>query len=157
MIGPDAKELLESGCALIVGTVDVNGMPHAARAWGLDVIDGDATRIRVLVAADEPVMLDNLDATGLVAVTGTDIRTLRSIQAKGRVIRVEAATLADRYRADRYCETFMSDIEEVDATPRALTERLRPDRFRACTVAVDELYDQTPGPRAGERVPSTTG
>lgn len=156
MIGPNDRELLEAGCALIIGTVDGKGMPHATRGWGLDVLDPAEGRVRIVLPGDDPVMLDNLHATSRLAVTGTNIPTLRSIQAKGHVLSVEDATGTDLRRAARFREAFFGDIERVDAVPRALSERLLPQSYLACVAVVDQLYDQTPGPKAGSRVNRVT-
>ena len=120
MIEVAAQALLESGCALLIGTVDSDGMPNAGRAWGLDVLDPAADRVRIVLAGDDAVTVANLRSTGRLAVTGTDIETLRSVQAKGHVVSIEKATAADRRRAARYRDAFFSDIETVDATPRVL-------------------------------------
>lgn len=155
MIGAVAKEFLEAGCALIVGTVDDEGMPHASRAWGLDVLDPAEGRVRIILPGDDPVTMRNLRATGRVAVTGTDILTLRSMQAKGRVLCVEDATVVDRHRATRFCDALFGDIQLADGVPRAMSGRLAPRSYRACVAVIDQLYDQTPGPKAGSRVTGT--
>ena len=49
----------------------------------------------------------------------------------------------------RFCESFFGVVEELEGTDRRLLERMVPDDFVACTVVIDELYDQTPGPGAG--------
>lgn len=152
MIGVAAQELLESGCALLIGTVDCAGIPHASRAWGLDVLDRATDRVRIVLAGDDAVTLANLRATGRLAVTGTDISTLRSVQGKGHVVSLERANAADCRRATRYLDAFSGDIERVDATPRVLVNRLVPSDYEACVSVLEEWYDQTPGPAAGCRV-----
>jgi hypothetical protein len=41
---------------------------------------------------------------------------------------------------------------EMDWTPREVVDRLVPEDFVTATVAITELYDQTPGPQAGARM-----
>lgn len=149
-IAPEAGALLEPGCALLVGSVDRAGMPQATRGWGLRIIDVDRSEMRIVLPADDPITLDNLRTTGRIAVTGVDIETLRSIQVKGRVLRIEAATAVDRHWATRYSEALFRDIEHVDGTPPSLVKLLLPREYMACVAVVEECYDQTPGPRAGE-------
>jgi hypothetical protein len=149
---PAARALLESGCALLIGTVDCAGLPHATRGWGLDILDASKGRVRIVLPGDDPITMDNLRSTGHLAVTGVDIASLRSIQAKGHVVSVGPANAADRRRALRYLDAFSDDIERVDATPRVLIERLVPSEYYACEAALDEWFDQTPGPSAGCRV-----
>jgi hypothetical protein len=142
---------LEGGSALIVATVGTGGMPHANRAWGVTVLDR-GNRFRVILDADDDVMLVNLRATGRVAVTGCDVVSLRSVQVKGRVEALEPVTARDLALRERCTELFFRDVEETDRTPRELLDRLVPGEFVACVVTVDEVYDQTPGPAAGAAV-----
>lgn len=138
---------LQSGCGLIVGTASSLGEPHAGRAWGLEALAAD--RVRVLLRADDPVLLEALAGTGSLAVTGADVHTLRSVQLKGRTLLIEPATDADRERSARYCDDFFSAIQDVDGISRALLERLVPGDLVACEMKVAEVFDQTPGPGAG--------
>jgi hypothetical protein len=143
------KRFLESGCALIVGTVNADGEPHANRGWGLTVLPGDGDHIRLLLDADDPRALADLTAAGAIAITGADVRTLQSVQLKGRFVGSEPADDDDRARVRRFCDGFFGDVVAVDGTPRELLERLVPDDYVACTIAIGEVYDQTPGPGAG--------
>ncbi len=139
-----------------MGTVGPDGAPYASRAWGLTLIATATSPVRLLLDAADATTLANLeregDHGGRIAITGADVRTLRSFQLKGRVVAFEAVTEADHQKADRYCDDFFTDIEVTDGTPRVLTERLRPARYVACTVEVEEAFDQTPGPQAGSPV-----
>lgn len=148
------RELAERGCALVVGTVGPDGSPYASRGWGLTLTPTTTGPVRLLLDAGDAVTLANLrrEGDGRVAITGADVVTLRSFQLKGRVVAIEDAGDEDRAKVGRYCDDFFADIEATDGTPRVLTERLRPAAYVACTVEVDEAYDQTPGPGAGSRV-----
>ncbi len=84
-----------------------------------------------------------------IALTAADPRTLRAVQFKGRAGPVEHATADDRAAVARFCELFFGVVEEVEGTDRRLLERMVPDDFVACTVVLEGIYDQTPGPGAG--------
>ena len=144
------RAFLEAGSALIIGTVGPDGAPFAGRGWGLDVLDGGV--VRLLLDATDEGSIANVDAGRAIAVTAADVRTLRSVQLKGRAIGIEATTAADRERWSRYREEFFTDILETDGTPRELTDRVAPDDVVPCTIEVHELFDQTPGPGAGARI-----
>ncbi|MBV8951966.1 MAG: hypothetical protein JOZ99_13900 [Actinobacteria bacterium] len=101
----------------------------------------------------DDLMRDGSGHGGAVAVTVADVRTLRAVQLKGHALRLEPATPVDVERAARFCDEFITDVSTNDGTPRALLERLVPGRYVACVVAVDGLFDQTPGPRAGVPLP----
>jgi hypothetical protein len=94
----------------------------------------------------------NLAETGAIAITAGDVRTLRSIQLKGHARDRESASVRDRYWSDRFCDLFFTAVHESDGVPRVFLERLRPLELVAWTVHVEELYDQTPGPRAGNAI-----
>jgi hypothetical protein len=153
MWSAETKEFLESGCALIVASVSSDGEPFASRGWGLDVVD-DQGNVRVLLEATDDRAIDNLQATGSIAITATNVPTLHSMQLKGRCHAIEPATVGDRARADRFCDSFFTDIETTEGTARWKLERLHPGELVVCAVTVDELYDQTPGPGAGASLPS---
>ncbi len=104
MLDGEMREALESGCSIVVGLLSAAGTPFATRAWGVDVLDGELGTARVLVGSGD------LRRTGraweelpgsAIAVTSADVRTFRSIQLKGTVLRVEPATPAFEERAQR--------------------------------------------------------
>jgi hypothetical protein len=151
---PESAALLEGGCALIVGSVDDDGAPLAGRGWGLTITDeGPPAVIRLLLGTNDPATRANLESTGMIAVTGTDVPTLRSVQLKGRVVAVEAATDADVERAGRYIEALFDDIEAADGSDRTMLRRWIAPGYAACIVEVHERFDQTPGPGAGAPIP----
>lgn len=152
MIDAALSAFLESGCSTIVGTVTPSGEPYATRGWGTEVLSGDPPRIRVLVGAGAFSAIGRHSgdgATFAIAVTGADVRTLRSVQLKGTAHDLEAPTAADLERSARFCDAFFGDVEAVDGIARDRLDRLVPADLLALTVDVAELYDQTPGPAAG--------
>jgi Pyridoxamine 5'-phosphate oxidase len=151
VLTPETVSFLEGGCSCAVATVDAANEPYGTRGWGVTFVAGDDVRL-VLDAADRGAMED-LAATARIAVTAADVLTLRSIQFKGVARSVEPATDGDRERVARYCDAFFGNIVAIDGTPRTLLDRLVPTDFVACTVRVEELYDQTPGPAAGASMP----
>ena len=140
---------LHSGCSTIIGTVGADGEPHAGRAWGLDVLSPGEGRIRVIIDGDDELTVQHLTDLGAVAVTAANVPTLRSVQLKGRSVAVEPAVDADVELAERFCDAFFTDVEQTDGTERGLLVRLVPAHFVVCTMQVDEIFDQTPGPGAG--------
>src|SRR5690348_6913161 len=114
------RALIEAGSALLLGTVDADGRPHATRAWGLQVIDADAGTVRIMLPNDDPQTVANLRATGRLAVTAASVATYESVQGKGTLIDFEEVTAADRRGVERYCDAFFGDIERTDGIPRVL-------------------------------------
>jgi Pyridoxamine 5'-phosphate oxidase len=147
----ETTAFVHSGCALILGTVAPDGDPCAGRGWGLAVAD-EPRLVRLLVDADDEATMRNITDGAAVAITAASIRTLRSVQFKGRVTGTDPAGPDDLAKAEAYCAEMFTDIHETDFTPRELLEELRPHRLAACTVQVEERFDQTPGPTAGARL-----
>jgi hypothetical protein len=147
VFSPETTAFLESGCALIVAVVDAGLHPRANRGWGLDVI-GDGV-VRILLDADDETTLAYLAERDAIAITGTSVVTLRSVQLKGRALSIDPVDDDDRARAHRYRNAFFTDVVETDGFAREKLERMVPTDYVACTVAVDAAFDQTPGPQAG--------
>jgi hypothetical protein len=143
---------LTDRAALIVGVVGASGRPLATRGWGLRAEGPDGTHFRLLVDADEADDLAHLASGGAIAVTASDVPTLRSVQVKGHVLGIEPANRTDQVASERYCTGFFADVESSDHVPRYLLERLRPDALVALRLEVAEVFDQTPGPGAGSRL-----
>jgi hypothetical protein len=152
VIRTEDANLLESAHSAVVGTVDAGGVPDASRAWGMRV-DAAAGRLRALLPADEPRLRANLGGGGRIAVNLTHVLTLESIQVKGVVEAIEPATAEDREHHAAYFEAFAANVRESDGSTRELVLNLRPAELMAVTVAVTEVYDQTPGPSAGAKRP----
>ncbi len=150
MIEAEVARFLEGGCALIVGSVDAEGQPHATRGWGLDVLDPTTGRLRLLLPVEDATTIANLSAPdAAIAVTGADVTSFRSVQIKGQVESLEPGGPGDHERAFRFYDRFFEDIHRTDGTPRQMTDLMIPSGYVVGVILVDELFDQTPGPAAG--------
>lgn len=145
----ETARFLGAKAALIVGVVGRDGRPFATRGWGLTVLDRDTGRTRLLIDADEVDLFRHVADGGSIAVTGSDVRTLRSCQVKGRVEDIDEVDDDDLRHSAEYCEGFFGDIEATDHFPAYLLHRIRPDHLAGCHFVIEEVYDQTPGPKAG--------
>jgi hypothetical protein len=147
-IDDELAAFLECTGSLIVATVDAAGVPTASRAWDLQVV-GDRARVRVQLDAADRTALESVGAGRSVAVTVTDVFTLRSVQVKGTGTAASAPTADDTVHGERYRAGFLANVAEIEQVPAALPERLIPTSFRSFEMAIDEVFDQTPGPAAG--------
>jgi len=148
VISTEVANLLESGASLVVGTVDGDLLPDATRAWGAWVLH-DPERVRFLVPDRSQRTIANTGDGGLVALTASDVATHRSIQLKGRAIRVEAATRDDLDLGAQYVREFFACVHETEAIDITLLEKAVPSGYVAVEIVVDAMFDQTPGPAAG--------
>lgn len=145
-----AAALLGSTASLIVGAVGPANTPSALRGWGATFSDDRAT-LRILLTAGDRALVD-VAAGRRIAVTATHFVTLRSVQVKGRSLGVEAATARDRIRFDRYAGEAVPIIAELDGVAEEVVARFIPDDVVACTMAVEAVFDQSPGPDAGAQL-----
>ncbi len=140
--------ILETGAGLVVGTVSAEGEPRADRAWAASVVDADSRRLRFVMSADDPAVVDNLQS-GTVSLTGAEVSTYQSVQLKGRSLVVEAPTAADVELVSVQSETFFEAVNRTDGNPVESLRRMLPHRMVAVEMIVEESFDQTPGPSAG--------
>jgi hypothetical protein len=154
VLDDETAALLDGGCALILGCVSDDGRPHAVRGWGIEVLDGESLRLRILLDRHEEEAVAHLATGRAVAVTVADVTTLRSVQFKGSSGGVVPAPAEAPDTMARYVDQFFDDIVATDGTSRAALERFTPDPTELVAVLVDvrEQFDQTPGPGAGRSV-----
>ncbi len=148
--------ILETGAGLVVGTVSADGEPRADRAWAASVVDADSRRLRFVMSADDPVVVDNLQS-GTVSLTGAEASTYQSVQLKGRPLVIEAPTAADVELARLQSETFFEAVHRSDGNPVESLRRILPHRMVAVEMIVEQSFDQTPGPSAGSALPGAAG
>ena len=147
--------ILESGAGLVVGTVSADGEPRADRAWAASVVDADSRRLRFVMSADDPAVVDNLQS-GTVSLTGAEAISYQSVQLKGRPVVVESPTAADVELARLQSETFFEAVHRSDGNPVEALRRILPHRMVAVEMIVEETFDQTPGPSAGTALAEAT-
>jgi hypothetical protein len=150
LIEDEDAALLEGPSSLIVGTVDETGRPDATKAWGVEVLP-DREHMRVVLSADERRALANARSTGVFALTATNVDTFVSVQIKGRVEAVEPESDADRARREQHIEGFKCALHVSDGTPIEILSRIEPCAFVTVVATIEEAFDQTPGPTAGQR------
>ena len=142
---------LDSGVAMLGASADQTRRPEVFRIWGATIDDG--CRVRVLANADACQTFESVQKGSRLAAVFTDITTFRSVQVKGAAIAAPLApSAADMAVFRRYDERFGRSLETI-GHPLLLRDRLRPLAVIVLEVAVDAIFDQTPGPRAGAQVP----
>ena len=147
---PDVVELFESGASIVVGTRDERLRPHVARAGGAKV-DRAANRITVFLAESVAApTVTNLAANGAIAVSFTAVFSHRSIQTKGKVVSVAPAAESDRDLVKHYMSAWAEVLYQT-GIPRAVTLQCASWPAVAITFDVSETFNQTPGPKAGDR------
>src|ERR1700757_4286162 len=148
VIDDGARGLMLAGVATIVATRDDRMRPSLQRGWALAVSE-DGREVTVCVsAAPGSRIRDNLESNGAVAITCSRPTTYRTVQVKGEVVGIRDPTAEQRADAEAHADAFSREVEGL-GLPRGAGRRLFDTDLVAVTITAAELYDQTPGPRAG--------
>ena len=147
-------ELVESGVSIIVGTCNLELEPECARGLGARVADDRRHVSIILNGALASRVRADLAATSRIAVGFSRIHDHHSMQLKGRVTDVRPGTPEDAAWHARYLIAFGEQLSQA-GLPRSVVRGVRCDPVVVVTFAIEEVFDQTPGPGAGERLHAT--
>jgi len=156
---PDTLPLLDEAAAtfirqrtsISVAARDADNLPDIARASGC-LASADRRRLTVFLCPDQAAhVLDCLRDNGAIAVAVTRPSTHQTLQFKGRVVEIAPMSAADRAALAAYLESFVDEIGLLGYRAefaRAVVPHA--DDCLAVTFEPTALFDQTPGPKAGE-------
>jgi hypothetical protein len=136
------------------GTRDASLVPlgHRVSAWQVD------TAGRALTAFMRPFwearFIESLRDNGSIALTIGEITSHETYQIKGRylshrLVQQTEIEMADRVR-DRLVKALLAQYHDERVAP--FVRASIPNPTLVVTVEVDEVFVQTPGPGAGERI-----
>lgn len=154
LLSPDWIAMVAGGVSTIVSACDAALRPTLMRCVG-STISADGTWVTVFLARRQSrQLLQNLAATGRIAVVFSQPSTHRTLQVKASQVDMQPMVEADRPVLDRYLAAMERELITVGVTPpftRAmLTYAL--DDVVAIRFQPAEAFDQTPGSRAGARI-----
>lgn len=151
MISPELATFLQSGLSIHVATRDAALAPHGARVWAVQV-ENDGTHVTALVHESEAAMLlADLEANGRMALGFSRVSDHRSCQLKGVFAGSRPGTDSDRSWLEKQIGEFQRELASV-GMPRELFAGSRTWPCAGLRMRVQELFNQTPGPGAGERL-----
>ncbi len=149
MLSDDVTDFLESGMSLLIASRDAENRPECGRAVGLRVA-ADREHVTIFLAqATGSLLLRNLADNGQIAIVASHVVSHRTLQLKGSVVSLRPASDSEHALLADYLERFSKLLERV-GLPRSIVSRLNNWPATAATMRVRELYEQTPGPGAGE-------
>jgi len=148
MLDAQTRALLGRGVAIVAATREADLRPEIARGWG-PAVGADGMTVR-LCLGDPPGsrVRRNLEDNGAIAATFSRPTTYRGVQLKGTVTALGEPTEEDRERVRGHVAAFVDEVTQVGVAP-GMAIRFLDDRLFAVTFEIREVYDQTPGPRAG--------
>lgn len=156
MLTPELITFVEAGLSVLVGTRDARLFPECVRAVAARV-ERSRRELSVFVpVATGAVTVANLRDNGRIAVCFTRPRDHRSLQIKGSMIALREATPRDRPFVDTYRAALGDELAWV-GLPLRLSRRMVHWPCHAVRLRIESLFDQTPGPGAGDPVSSAAG
>jgi hypothetical protein len=142
---------LSSGVAISIATRDGDLNPNGTRVWAA-VADEDRRLVTAyLYAKTSDTILRDLEAHPLVALGFDRPSDSRACQLKGKFLGSARCRAADRAEIDRQFAGFLADLEKI-GFPRPAFAGWKTWPAVAVRFAVTDVFVQTPGPGAGERL-----
>lgn len=151
---------LTSHLSIHVAASDGNGIATLVRGLGCRIADDEPSRVRLLMSRpqSEPV-LRAVDANGRIAAVFSEPESHRTIQLKGVDARQESPEAADHALLSPYIDEMSRRLKAID-TPEPFVRALlacSPGELAVVSFTPQDLFGQTPGPKAGERLADGAG
>ena len=142
---------LESGLSILVGSVDPHGVPSCCRAIAIASPDGLETLTTYVPLATSQAIIANVAATHRLAVVATQPLDNSSTQLKGTTTNVRLARDDEAALVSARLEAF-AQVLDIIGVPKRIVRSMTHWPAFAIDMRVEEIYEQTPGPRAGSRL-----
>ncbi|MCZ7686629.1 MAG: hypothetical protein M5U28_50925 [Sandaracinaceae bacterium] len=153
-LSADVVAFLRGSVSIVAASSGADGLPDLARAVGCRV-RADRGRVTVLVASSQSSgLLESVRLTRRVAVVFTQPSTHRALQLKADDAVVEARGEDDARLVAAYQAAMVPELAKVgfgEDFARAMFGAA-PDDLVAIGFSPAAVFEQTPGPRAGERI-----
>lgn len=143
----DLPRILERHDAIVVGTRDAAMRPACALAAGAAFPGTGRVTVYVSEAAGAETFA-NLEANGAIAVVFEEILSHNTVQLKGYVTEIRPAAESERAVVEHAMGGFFAQVEAVGGAP-GVVRQVRRWPCRAVTFSVVDVFEQTPGPKAG--------
>src|SRR5215510_1994349 len=151
MTGDRIQTVLETGTSIFVGTIGANMAPLCCRAIAVRADERLDTATVYIPIATSRDTLCNLATTRRIAVVVTRPIEHISIQLKGTSRNARLAR-DDEEEFVRSRLEGLAEILERIGIPRRVTRSFAHWPAFAVEIDVEQIFEQTPGPRAGTRL-----
>ncbi len=137
-----------AGTSVLVGTVDADNIPTCCRGVAIATKDNFETVTVYIPAATGQETVANVATTRRIAVSLSRPLTHETIQIKGisRGVRLAAPGDEEYVRERLYA---FADVLDAIGLPMRITRNMAHWPAFAIEMSVEEVFDQTPGPKAG--------
>lgn len=154
LLTDDYACFIQGAVSILAASRDSRCVPSVSRAIALRV-SADRREVTLLLATSQcRQLLADIASTRAVAMVCTEPSTHRTVQIKGFDARLTPLQDGDYALATAHNEAFAEHLMPLGyARELALTVHdVSGDTLTAVTFAVDAMFEQTPGPRAGTRM-----
>lgn len=155
-IAPDMLALIRRGISCIVGSRDAQLRPSVMRAVA-SAVSADGNEITVFLSRPQSrQLLQDIAACGHVSVVFGQPSTHRTVQLKASRASQRSAVESDRPALAAYLAAMEVEMGAIGLTPEYTRAMFAADLedVVAVTFVPEQGFEQTPGPRAGERLAS---
>lgn len=134
---------------------DAQNLPALARGLGIRVSPDRCTLTVFLSETHSSRVLKCLRENGAIAVAVTRPKTHETLQFKGQVREIRPLSDEDRREMAAYQESFVAELEQLGYSAE-FTRQLLAGSENVVAVVFEPaaVFDQTPGPKAGEKLGS---
>lgn len=146
------RRFVAGGVSVLVGTVDAEGMPACCRAICVASRD-DFESVTVYVpAATGQETVANVATTRRVAISCSHPLSHEAIQIKGVSLGVRLAPAGEEPFVRGRLTELAAVLDQI-GLPRSVASSMNCWPAFAIDVSIEQLFDQTPGPNAGNEIP----
>jgi hypothetical protein len=152
VLTPELVEFVHSGVAVGIVSRDEMMRPAFKRGWGPQV-SADRRSLTVCVpAAEGSAMRANLEGNGAVALGFCPPTIAKAVQVKGVAVVLGDPDPEDLERVERHVRGFEAECARIGVPSEVAVAMFDGSGLVMISVAIDEGFDQTPGPTAGRRL-----
>jgi hypothetical protein len=152
VLDPDLVAFVHGGVAIGVATADADRRPAFTRAFGPKVsADGQSLQLCVDAPSGSATRA-NLEQNGAIAVGFNPPTIARALQIKGAASSVREPVPEELERAEGHFMAFTVEGALVGVSEALLRRAFSPRDFVSVTLSIGEVFDQTPGAGAGQRM-----
>lgn len=159
-LDPAILALIKGPVAMSVATRDTALVPSLCHAYGCRwLVKEQVLRLFVLAGEAQPLLAD-LAANGEIAAVFSDVRSFRSLQIKGndgRAVPFDALDARERLRHYRQTSAELVALGFPEGPAQGYFSAPETGPFVTLAFRPRDVFQQTPGPGAGQRLTDLAG
>ena len=155
----EIAEFLETRACLVLAAASESLIPELCLGVAC-LVSADRLKVRVVFDRRSAApLLTLLPGSGLVALAGSQVLTMRTVQVKGVSASLEPLPAAERSRVAEAVARMRVEFDKIDFHDPYTVTLLDydPNELVCVGFTPTAVFDQTPGPQAGQRIDPRSG